>query len=69
MKEFRGPEKAVNDSKVAAAVTVAGAGSTKIADATAGRSGLWQQDMLHWAMPGISWPQSMACPEVAGVCV
>jgi len=40
-----------------------------MAGATAGRSGFSQQDMLHRAMPGISWPQFIACPELAGVCV
>jgi len=44
-----------------------GPGRIKIAGATAGRSGFWQQDMLHCAMPGISWPQSMAWPGLAGV--
>ena len=36
-----------------------GSGKTKIAEATAALSGLWQQDMLQFIMPAISWPQSM----------
>src|SRR5690349_888667 len=61
LTELCGPERAANNSKFANTEIVAGAGSTKMAGATAGRSGLLQQDMLHWAVPGISWPQSIAC--------
>jgi len=43
-------EKAINGSKFAATETLTGAGSTKMAGATVGRSGLWQQDMLHCPM-------------------
>ncbi|HXY24977.1 MAG TPA: hypothetical protein VEI73_10025 [Candidatus Acidoferrum sp.] len=35
---------------------------------SAGRSGLWQQDIEQDVIPGISWPQSMACSGVAVEC-
>jgi hypothetical protein len=69
LTELCGPERAVNDSKVAIAETETGAGRTKIAGATAGWSGLWQQDMLHCANSAISCPQFIVCPGPAGVCV
>lgn len=68
LKGFFGWEVAVNDSKVAIAETESGTGRTKIAGAIAGRSGLWQQDMLHCVRPGISWPQSMECLGLEGIC-
>jgi hypothetical protein len=36
--------------------------------ASAGRSGLWQQDIVHVDMAGMSWPQFMACSAAAGEC-
>ncbi|HKW31795.1 MAG TPA: hypothetical protein VJN92_02240 [Candidatus Acidoferrum sp.] len=68
MTELCGLERAINDSKVAATETVTGVGRTKMAGATAGLSGLWQQDILQCAIPAISFPQSMARSGVAGVC-
>lgn len=59
--EFCGPAGAISGSKCATTEIVAGTGSTKMAGATAGGSELWQQDMLHWAIVDIPWPQSMAC--------
>jgi hypothetical protein len=42
-----------------------GEGSTKTAEATAGRSEVWQQDIVQEAMPDTSWLQSIACLGVA----
>jgi hypothetical protein len=67
LTEFRDEGSATNASKSVEDEAVRGAGSTKMAGATAGRSGLWQQDMLHCAIVAISCPQSMACSGWAGV--
>ena len=65
LTELGGPERAPKEAEVAASEMVTGAGGTKMPEDTAGRSGFWQQDMLHGDMPGISWPQSMAFSEPA----
>jgi hypothetical protein len=50
----RGFTKSMADLNAAGAKTVIEAGSTKTTDALMGRSGFWQQDMLHEVMLGIS---------------
>lgn len=53
LKEFCNEGSARKGSKTVENETETGEGSTKMAGATAGRSGWWQQSMLHCAMPGI----------------
>jgi len=67
-RKFSGLSTGTNGSKLVEAETVTVAGSTKTTGAIAGRSGLWQQDMEQEAMPGASWPQSMAFSEAACEC-
>jgi hypothetical protein len=47
------------DLRLVGAESTNGDGKTKMAEATAGASGLWQQDMLQAIMADMSWPQSM----------
>lgn len=51
---IRDEGRATKGSEALEKGTVTRAGSTKMAEATAGLSGFWQQDMLHWAMAAIS---------------
>jgi hypothetical protein len=45
--------------RLAGAESTTGNGKTNIAEATAGFSDWWQQDMLQAITPGRSWPQSI----------
>jgi len=62
------PGRGTSNSKLVEAETVMGAGSTKMTGASAGRSGLWQHDMLHCVMVSMLRPQSMACSGPEGIC-
>jgi len=47
------------EAELAGAESSNGSGKTKITEATAALSGLWQQDMLQAVMLAMSCPQSM----------
>jgi hypothetical protein len=44
----------MDDLKLEGAETLTAGGSTNKTGAIAGWSALWQHDMVHWDMPGIS---------------
>jgi len=46
----------------------AGGGSRKASGVTAGRSGLWQQEIEQDAIPAAAWPQSIGELGAAGAC-
>jgi hypothetical protein len=45
--------------KPAGATNLNGGGKTNTAEASAGRSVFWQQDIEHAIIADMSWPQSM----------
>jgi len=57
---------AVNSVAPAGTIREAGEGSRKASGVTAGRSGLWQQEIEQDAIPAMSWLQSIKELGVAG---
>lgn len=56
----------VNSVATAGTISEAGEGSRKASSVTAGRSGLWQQEIEQDAIPAMSWPQSIGELGAAG---
>ena len=59
---------AVNSLAPAGTIREAGRGSRKASGVTAGRSGLWQQEIGQDAIPATACPQSIGELGVAGAC-
>jgi hypothetical protein len=56
----------VNSVAPAGTIGEAGEGSRKASGVTAGRSGLWQQEIEQDAIPAMAWPQSIGELGAAG---